>query len=156
MLHYTLLDTPVGVVLLLGKDGELTEVRIGQDIIPPDDAVGTDHFDSLACKLRAYFIGEAVDFSDVPLCMPELGDYEQLALRETMRIPHGRLTTYRAIAEATGSPRAARAVGNAMRKNPFPIIVPCHRVIHSDGTISGYAFGLDMKRKLLALEGIDL
>ena len=74
-------------------------------------------------------------------------------LRATAGVPFGEITTYGRMARAAGSPRAARAAGNALGSNPIPIVVPCHRVLHADGTLGGYSGGLDRKRILLALEG---
>ena len=69
-------------------------------------------------------------------------------------IPRGRVTTYQLLAKHLGSPRAARAVGTALATNPFPIVIPCHRAIRSDGTLGGYQGGLKMKRSLLEMEGV--
>lgn len=70
------------------------------------------------------------------------------------KIPAGRVTTYKAIADAIGNPRAARAIGNILKNNPNPVIVPCHRVVRSDGRVGGYAYGRDVKEKLLEAEGV--
>jgi methylated-DNA-[protein]-cysteine S-methyltransferase len=75
-------------------------------------------------------------------------------LGATARVPYGEVTTYSAMAAAAGSPRAYRAAGNALGSNPIPIVVPCHRVLHADGGLGGYAGGLDRKRRLLELEGV--
>jgi methylated-DNA-[protein]-cysteine S-methyltransferase len=74
-------------------------------------------------------------------------------LQNTARIPFGQVSSYKQMAAAAGSPRGARAAGNALGSNPIPIVVPCHRVLHSGGGIGGYGGGLDMKRFLLRLEG---
>ena len=81
-------------------------------------------------------------------------DFEISVLRETQKIPYGKTKTYSDIAKAIGKPKAARAVGNALRKNRAPILIPCHRVIKSDGTLGGFSMGLELKKKLLALERI--
>ncbi len=70
------------------------------------------------------------------------------------KVPEGKVTTYKAIANAIGKPRATRAIGNILKNNPNPIIVPCHRVVRSNGEIGGYAYGKDVKEKLLEAEGI--
>lgn len=72
------------------------------------------------------------------------------------RIPEGRVTTYKTIAKAVGKPRATRVIGNILKSNPNPVIVPCHRVVRSDGKIGGYAYGKDVKEKLLEVEGITI
>jgi methylated-DNA-[protein]-cysteine S-methyltransferase len=74
-------------------------------------------------------------------------------LERTSKIPYGSVTTYRHMAESAGSPRAARAAGNALGSNPIPIVVPCHRVVHADGGLGGYTGGVERKVVLLRLEG---
>ena len=77
----------------------------------------------------------------------------QLAVySELLKIPYGKTRTYKQIAENIGKPKASRAVGNACNKNPFPFIIPCHRVVGSNGSLTGYAYGIDLKRKLLEFE----
>jgi len=79
--------------------------------------------------------------------------FQRLALRELARVPFGQVTTYGALAAKIGNPGAARAVGGAMNRNPIPIVLPCHRVVGSNGKLVGYAGGLDRKEQLLRLEG---
>lgn len=101
-------------------------------------------------ELRAYFRGELREFS----CQLDLEgtDFQKKCWQALLRIPYGKTRSYAEIAQAVGSPRAFRAVGQANHDNPIPIIVPCHRVITSSGTLGGYGGGLDMKRALLHLE----
>ena len=89
---------------------------------------------------------------DVPVVLPETG-FTSKVWREIARIPRGRVRSYGRIAKALRSPHAARAVGRACGKNPVPLVIPCHRVVASDGSLGGFSAGLDVKRKLLALEG---
>jgi len=105
-------------------------------------------------QLRHYFAGERIQFS----CPLDLrGTAFQVAVwRELYRIPYGSTRTYAQIAEAIGHPKAVRAVGAANGANPVAVIVPCHRVIGSNGTLTGYGGGLPMKQWLLALEGVAL
>lgn len=105
-------------------------------------------------QMQRYFAGEAVQFS----CPLDLrGTSFQVAVWEELyRIPYGQTRTYAHIASAIGSPRAVRAVGAANGANPVAIIVPCHRVIGSNGALTGYGGGLPMKEWLLALEGVTL
>lgn len=161
--YYTTVETPVGWILLVGRDGHLIDVQMPKPtkndalaLAPIDSVESSNEFGEITERLRQYFMGECVDFSDVPVSFEGLGEFEQRVLRETMKVPYGKLVTYKLLAVESGSPRAARAVGNTMRKNPLPIIVPCHRVVHSDGSIGGYMGGLDLKRKLLAQEGITI
>ena len=85
------------------------------------------------------------------------GNFQEAVLNLVKQIPKGKVTTYGEIArEITGSVRAARAVGHAVAKNPYPIVIPCHRVVRSDGDVGGYSLGVDKKIKLLSEEGIEI
>ena len=88
---------------------------------------------------------------DLPLDI-RVTAFQQRVLDELKRIPYGETRTYGEIAKAIGQPKAARAVGNACNKNPVPLIIPCHRVVGSNGNLTGYAFGLERKQTLLDLE----
>jgi len=106
-------------------------------------------------QLADYFAGERDRFS-LPLDLSRLTDFQKRVLTTIARIPAGAVWSYRQVAEAIGKPKAARAVGQALGSNPLPIILPCHRVIASDGSLGGYAGGLPIKRKLLKIEGAQL
>lgn len=111
--------------------------------------------DSLVDKLRRYFEGEAVGY-DEPLD-PNIGtDFQRRVWAATRAIPRGQTRTYGQIARQVGSPGAARAVGQSMARNPWPIVVPCHRVLGSDGSLTGFGGGVDMKRRMLEMEGAIL
>lgn len=101
-------------------------------------------------QLREYFAGRRRDF-DLPLA-PRGTQFQLLVWRALRAIPYGETRSYGQIAAAAGNPRACRAVGLANNRNPIAIIVPCHRVIGADGSLTGYAAGLDIKARLLALE----
>ncbi len=106
-------------------------------------------------QLSDYFAGELNQFS-LPIDLTRLTDFQKRVLTTIARIPSGAVWSYRQVAEAIGKPRAARAVGQALGSNPLPIVLPCHRVIASDGTLGGYTGGLLIKRKLLKIEGAQL
>lgn len=107
---------------------------------------------ALLVKLRRYFEGEPVTF-DEPLD-PTIGtEFQRRVWVLTQDIPRGQTRTYGQLARMAGSPGAARAVGQAMARNPWPIIVPCHRVLGSDGSLTGFGGGVDMKRRMLQMEG---
>lgn len=106
----------------------------------------------LTNDLIRYFSGEVVDFSEYEIDLSNLTDFEQKVLCEVRKIRYGSVITYSDLAMRIGNPNASRAVGNALRKNPAPIAIPCHRVVAKDG-IGGYVFGIGMKRYLLELEG---
>lgn len=105
-------------------------------------------------QLREYFAGERTDF-DLPVDLSALTDFDARVLRAARSIGHGEVASYGGLARRIGRPRAARAVGNALGRNPVAIVVPCHRVIRSDGSLGGYGGGLERKRELLRLEGRD-
>lgn len=106
-------------------------------------------------ELDEYFSGSRTTF-DVDIDVESLPSFQHHVLRELARVPYGEVTTYGALAGRIGKPRAARAVGGALNKNPVPIILPCHRVVGASGSLVGYAGGLDRKQALLALEGAAL
>ena len=109
----------------------------------------------LAGRLQAYAAGDEVRFDDVPLDQSHLGPFSQRVVRLCRKISRGKTRSYAELAAAAGSPGAARAVGNVMASNRFPIIVPCHRVVGSGGSLGGFSApeGLSMKSRMLALEG---
>ena len=102
-------------------------------------------------QVAEYFRGERVIFQ-IPVDLSHCSDFERAVLAATETIPYGEVRSYKWIAERIGRPRATRAVGNALHKNPVPIVIPCHRVVKSDGSMGGYAFGEAWKTRLLALE----
>lgn len=119
-----------------------------------DDLFGDPTADltgDLNSDLIRYIGGEIVDFSGYRVDLSHLTTFEQNVLCETRKIGYGSIISYSELARAIGRPKAARAVGNALRKNPLPIVIPCHRVVAQNG-IGGYALGVDLKRRLLELE----
>jgi len=110
--------------------------------------------DRLEMDLARYFKGELVDFDDVKLDMFKYTDFERDVLQATREIPYGKTASYKEIAEKIGHPKAARAVGNALNKNRTAIVIPCHRIISSDGGLGGFGAGMEWKKRLLRLEGI--
>lgn len=105
-------------------------------------------------QLNEYFSGKRQDF-DLPMAI-EGTEFQKLVWAQLLRIPYGVTKSYKDIAIALNKPGASRAVGNANSQNPFSIIIPCHRVIAADGSLGGYAGGLDIKTKLLAIEAKKL
>ncbi len=102
-------------------------------------------------ELAEYLVGERTFFT-VPVDLSRVPEFERAALQVAARIPYGEVRSYKWIAERLGKPEAARAVGNAMAGNPVPIIIPCHRVVKTDGGLGGYSFGTVRKESLLTLE----
>jgi methylated-DNA-[protein]-cysteine S-methyltransferase len=103
--------------------------------------------------LEKYLQGANVDLSAFPVDLARCTAFEKTTLQCARRIPRGSIATYSQLAAQVGSPRAARSVGNALRRNPVPLFVPCHRVVGASG-LGGFAWGLNAKRKLLELEGV--
>jgi methylated-DNA-[protein]-cysteine S-methyltransferase len=102
-------------------------------------------------EIKEYLAGKRTFFT-VPVDLSQVPPFERSALEMAAQIPYGEVRSYKWIAERLGKPDAARAVGNAMARNPVPIIVPCHRVVRTDGSLGGYSFGLIRKERLLELE----
>jgi methylated-DNA-[protein]-cysteine S-methyltransferase len=152
-LHYRTMDSPVGLLTLAGRDGKLMHLRMVDQTYEPsregweaDDTAFSDAVD----QLSAYFAGERTEF-DLELDM--VGTQFQRRVWDALRtIPYGETCSYGEIARQIGSPAASRAVGLANGHNPIGIIVPCHRVIGANGSLTGYGGGLGRKRALLELE----
>jgi len=119
------------------------------------DSVENDRLmPQLVEAIRGYFDGKKVTF-DVPLDLTSQSDFRRRVLQACARIPRGQMASYADLARAAGSPKAARAAGAAMANNPLPLVVPCHRVIRSDGQLGGFSSpdGLKQKKDMLELEG---
>lgn len=149
------LETPLGPLLLVASTGLLHEIRlpVGGAPRPPDPGwVRNDEILAEARRqLTEYFTGARRCFD---LDLGRVGTPFQRAVLDIVeRIPWGQTTSYGAIARQLGKPGAARAVGLANGANPLPIVIPCHRVIGADGSLTGFGGGLDAKRWLLGLEG---
>lgn len=110
---------------------------------------------SIANQLSEYFNGERDRF-EVPLDFSGVSPFTKAVLLATNSVPFGHLSTYREIAKSIGQPTATRAVGNALGRNPIPVIVPCHRIVRSDSSLGGYTGGLHIKHELLKIEGVGL
>ena len=108
--------------------------------------------DEVRRQLDEYFDGTRHEF-ELEVDLGPAREFGRAVLDQLARVPYGELTTYGTLAERAGRPRAARAVGTIMNRNPVPIVLPCHRVVGSTGSLVGYAGGLDRKRTLLELEG---
>lgn len=152
---HTVMDSPVGPLVLVAQDDALAALHLHEQRHLPDPATFGPPDDGALPKvteqLEAYFAGELTTF-DVPLHLE--GTPFQLRVWSALQeIPYGRTASYGELAARIGRPTASRAVGMANGRNPVAIIVPCHRVVGSDGRLVGYGGGVDRKRRLLALEG---
>jgi len=111
-------------------------------------------WESLIKKVKEYYSGKKVYFTDCQLNLDNYTNFQRKILQTVRKIPYGEIRSYKEVAEAAGCPRAYRAVGNTMRNNPLPLIVPCHRVIKSDGSLGAFSGkeGIALKRKMIDLE----
>lgn len=157
---YTVVESPVGQLLLAGEGGTLHRLSFltGRDLhkmIRPDWTYDDSLFKRIAQQLKEYFQGVRREF-DFGLHISSNGhSFSKLVWEELRNIPYGETCSYRTIAERIGRPKAYRAVGQANHRNPIAIVIPCHRVIGSDGTLTGFGGGLDTKKFLLKLEQSD-
>jgi len=110
--------------------------------------------DRICRGIEQFVGGKAVDFPLRHFDTSQLYSFQKRVLLFERRIPYGWVSTYRRLAKKMGTPGAARAIGNALSRNPFPLVIPCHRTIRSDGSLGGFSGGLQLKRQLLELEGI--
>jgi len=166
--YYTLTTTAFGNVAVVWRqdDGAPAIVKI----CLPGESVRTDNLvqqsfpgagkrshsnvDKVCGQILEYLAGDAVQFSLDILDMSMCTGFQRNILNQAWLIPKGMVSTYRRLAERSRTPGGARAVGNALANNPYPIIIPCHRVIRADGSLGGFGGGLEMKKTLLGMEGV--
>ena len=156
-------STAFGPVAVAWTGRGLTRVRLIDDAAGADIVTsGEDALPPIAAEavrlLTAYFTGVPVDFSPLVLDVTGLSPLDAAIYRELRRVPRGTTVTYGELAARAGAPGAAQAVGSAMARNPWPIVVPCHRVLAAGGALGGFSApgGVRTKRKLLRMEGVDL
>jgi methylated-DNA-[protein]-cysteine S-methyltransferase len=158
--RYDVVDSPVGELLLAATPRGLC--RISYTVDDADESLARTFgvrvlrapLDEVRRELDEYFAGRRRDF-DLELDL-RVAPFHEAVLHELARVPYGRLDTYGGLAAKVGRPRAARAVGSVMNRNPIPIVLPCHRIVGANGSLTGYAGGLHVKRALLELEGATL
>ena len=146
-------ESPVGVLTLAGTGSRLRHLRMEDQTYEPSRdgwEIDEDAFSDAAAQLQAYFAGELTEF-DLDLDLAGT-PFQRKVWKALLTIPYGQTRTYGQIAAQVGSPTAFRAVGLANGHNPIGIIVPCHRVIGANGSLTGYGGGLDRKRSLLDME----
>jgi O-6-methylguanine DNA methyltransferase len=163
-ISYDIFDSSIGTILVAstglglclvsinreGRAGTLEELRFFSNGRPVRDK---DRHGKIKADIRRYLNGERVKFK-MELDISIGTEFQRLVWRGLLNIPYGKTRSYKQIAENIGCPRASRAVGQANGRNPLPIIFPCHRVINSNGSLGGYSGGIEIKRRLLAIEGI--
>ena len=162
---YDVTDSPLGRLFLAATERGLC--RIAYDAEPEAEeeqlargwgarVLRAPHaLDETRRELHDYFEGRRQGF-ELPVDLTPVGEFQRQILVRLADVPFGSVTTYGALAVEAGRPRAARAVGGAMNRNPVPIVLPCHRVVGSDGRLVGYGGGIERKVALLKLEGVEL
>ncbi len=152
------ISTPVGRIWLVYGEKGLSLLTFSREafissVMEMDQEVVMDPrpFEEVVRLLESYFCGGRVDFKGIAID-PKGGAFDRQVWRILQEIPYGEVRTYRWVAERLGRPGAVRAVGQACRRNPLPIIIPCHRVVRASGEVGGYRGGVDLKRALLRIE----
>jgi methylated-DNA-[protein]-cysteine S-methyltransferase len=160
---YATLDSPLGALLLAATDAGLVRIayldheeqaRVLEELatrLSPRVLAAPRRLDESRRELDEYFTGSR-DHFELPLDWRLTRGFGRRVLEATARIPYGAVSTYKQVATDAGSPRGSRAAGNALGANPLPIVVPCHRVLHSGGGLGGYTGGIERKKLLLAVE----
>ena len=153
-LHRSRIDSPIGALHLVASDSGLRRISWPHEVHTEHDGLGPDDAHPVladaAQQLAEYFAGDRREF-DLPLDLDGT-DFQRQAWLALADVPYGETVSYGEQAERIGRPGASRAVGAANAKNPVPIVLPCHRVVGADGSLTGFAGGLELKRKLLAHE----
>lgn len=147
-MFYSYYKSPIGLIEIKATEEHLLSVEFAEKI----RNVETENWVTKECgkQLNEYFLGKREEFR-LPIKL-EGTQFQQKVWQELCKIEYGKVSTYQQIAKKIGNVKAVRAVGTAIGKNPIAIIVPCHRVIGSNGSMTGYAYGVDKKEKLLHLE----
>jgi methylated-DNA-[protein]-cysteine S-methyltransferase len=158
---FDIADTPIGPLLLAVTERGLCKISFDPEPERETDALARTfgvrvlraprQVDEVRRELDEYFEGHRRDF-DLPLDLRGREGFSREILERLAKVPYGQVTTYKSLALEAGNPRAARAVGTIMNRNPIPIVLPCHRVVGSNGSLVGYGGGLERKRLLLDLE----
>jgi methylated-DNA-[protein]-cysteine S-methyltransferase len=159
---FELTDSPVGELLVAATERGVCRISFDPEPEPELEWLARAYgsrvlrtaapVDQVRRELDEYFHGKRRDF-DLPVDLGAVPSFQRLVLEELQRVPYGATNTYGGLAARIGKPRAARAVGGALNRNPVPIVVPCHRIVGATGSLVGYAGGLARKERLLALEG---
>ena len=167
--HYGSVPSQFGDILVLWRSDDEPEPPVRR-VLLPDDLEHRDlllrtvyegavpaadpTIDMLMAEVERYLRGEPIEFDTGMLALDDCLPFQRLVLLAEHAIPRGRVATYGTLARRIGHPNAARAVGTALARNPFPILIPCHRAVRADGRLGGFAGGAEMKRALLELEGV--
>jgi len=161
--EYVFFESSIGIISLASRNKKiialdihsknLYEVKKHLSALYPGGSESEQSFKTIKLLLNRYLKGEKVDF-DVDIDISGESQFTQKVLRELRKIPYGKVRSYLWIGKRMGHAMAARAVGQAVGRNPIPIIIPCHRVIREDGSLGGFSLGEEIKKRLLLLEGV--
>lgn len=154
MINYFCYDTEIGNIKISEKNGKIIGLGFSDYKKEKEIEKETDNIRKTYIQLKEYLSGKRKNF-DIEIEM--IGtDFQKKVWKELLNIPYGQTRSYKDIAIAIGNEKSCRAVGNANNKNPIAIIVPCHRVVGSNGSMTGYAGGIDIKEKLLKIEKCNI
>ena len=167
--YYTTVPSPFGTLRIVWREtpegAKVRRLLLPGERIPAEEVMRTTYvgirplsnptIEVLTEQIGSFLKGEAVDFEVRLVDLGQCSEFQKRVLLAEHQIPRGWVSSYGRIARRLGIPNAARAVGTALARNPFPIIVPCHRTVRSNGDLGGFGGGLNMKRALLALEGVE-
>jgi methylated-DNA-[protein]-cysteine S-methyltransferase len=159
--EYAFFESSIGIISLVSRNkkiialdihsNNLYEVKKHLSALYPDGSESEQSFKTIRLLLNRYLKGERVEF-DVDVDISGQSPFTQKVLKELLKIPYGEVRSYRWVGRRLGHEMAARAVGQAVKRNPIPIIIPCHRIIREGGALGGFSLGIDIKKRLLALE----
>lgn len=142
--------TKIGVIKI-GYDEKIREIALVDDFGPDNEK--SDLSDFFAEQIKKYLEGKLTEFDRLDLLDPNGTNFQKAVWKALLEIPYGKTISYKEIGEKIENPKAYQAIGSAVGKNPILVIIPCHRVIKSDGSLGGFAYGSDLKKKLLEIEG---
>lgn len=149
-MKYGFFESPLGIIKI-SYEAKIKKIELVDEI--DENSEENELFNIFKDQLLEYFEGKRTNFDHLELLDPKGTDFQKSVWRSLLKIPYGETSSYKEIAKNIGNPRATQAVGTAIGKNPFLIIIPCHRVIKADGSLGGFAYGSEVKSKLLKIEG---
>lgn len=151
-MKYGFFESPLGIIKI-SYEAKIRKIELVDEI--DENSEENELFNIFKDQLLEYFEGKRKTFDKLDLLDPKGTDFQKSVWQALLKIPYGKTSSYKEIAKSIRKPRATQAVGTAVGKNPFLIIIPCHRVIKADGSLGGFAYGREIKRRLLEIEGIN-
>lgn len=151
-MKYGFFESPLGIIKISYEE-KIRKIEVVDEI--DENSEENDLFILFKNQLLEYFEGKRTSFDHLELLDPKGTAFQKSVWQALLKIPYGKTRSYKKIAKAIGKPGATQAVGTAIGKNPILVIIPCHRVIKTDGSIGGFAYGSQIKRRLLEIEGIN-